>query len=113
MVKVSTELSGLDLCFQVAIRCRKDPHIHGYFSAATKTIISDSIQHTQQLSLYFRVQFANFVEKQGAMVREFKKTRLGRFGAAECALFIAKEFAFDEVFRQGSAINVNKWLATA
>src|SRR5207253_7876779 len=97
MVKVSTELSGLDLCFQVAIRCRKDPHIHGYFSAATKTIISDSIQHTQQLSLYFRVQFANFVEKQGAMVREFKKrseehtSELQSRGHLVCRLLLEKK----------------------
>ena len=46
-------------------------------------------------------------------MRQLEQARLGCIGAAEGALFVTKEFAFHQVFGQGSTVDFNKGLAAA
>ena len=45
MIKIPAEFAALYFLFQIAIRSRDDPHVHGHLPAAAQAIVGDSIQH--------------------------------------------------------------------
>src|SRR5580704_2325718 len=76
-----------------------------------QTIVGSAVQYAQQLDLNVGWQFADFVQKERALVGQLEKSRLGVVGPAECPFFIAKQLALHQMFGQSRAVDVNPGFA--
>src|ERR1700732_127664 len=69
------------------------------------------LQNTQQLGLKDGRKLANFIQKNGAAFGNFEKSFFLGNGAGECALFVAKQFALQQSFGKGGAVQGYKRLS--
>lgn len=65
-------------------------------------------QETEQLHLHRFVQFAEFVEEQRAAISDFQQPFAAHVGSGERPFAMSEELAFDELFRQRSAVDRDK-----
>ena len=63
------------------------------------------LQHAHQLDLRARRHVADFIEKNGAVVGLLEAADAPGFRAGERAAFVAEQFAFQQGFRDGRAID--------
>ena len=71
------------------------------------------LQRAQQLHLRVERQFADFVEEQRAAIGFLELADALVDGAGEGALLVAEQDAFDEIFRDGAAVDGDERLAGA
>ena len=65
-------------------------------------------QYTQQFYLHVQRHFANFVKKQRSTIGCFKTSFSVFNRTGKRALAVAKELAFNQAFRNGSAVDGNE-----
>ncbi len=63
------------------------------------------LEETEELDLERERNFADFVQEEGAAAGAFKAAFALGMGAGEGAFFVAEQFAFEEGFRNGAAID--------
>src|SRR5439155_9759852 len=68
------------------------------------------LQGVQQSGLPRKRKLANFIQKNGPRTGGFESAFLLPVRAGEGAAFITEQFAFDQVFRYGSAVDDNERL---
>ncbi len=105
VIQVFPETPFIDFLFQVSVGGRNHPHINGNLAGRTNRIDGSFLQDTQQLHLHVHGHVANFIEKEGAAMGQLKATQAVRHGARERAFSVTKEFALQEFFRDGAAID--------
>src|SRR5690349_8302963 len=94
-------------CLEILIGGGNDANVHLNLAVTAQAVERLPIQHAEQFHLRLQLQLANFVEEERALVGEFEQAGLRRISAAERAFLIAKQFAFDQIFRQSSAIDIH------
>ena len=62
------------------------------------------LQHPEKLRLRRRAHLADFVEEEDAAGGELDLSGLGLLRAGERAAFVAEELRFEELLRQGRAV---------
>ncbi len=82
-------------------------HVDLHGTRAANPLQFALLQHTQQLGLEGRRDFADLVEEDGAAVGRFETSAPRRHGSGEGALFVAEQFRFEQVFRQRSAVEAH------
>jgi hypothetical protein len=65
------------------------------------------LQHPEQFDLDIQGNFADFVEKNRAAIRQFETTDAFGDGAGERAFFVAEQFTFNQAGRQRGAVDFN------
>ena len=108
MKKIFAEASFFHRQLKILIGGRDHAHVNRDFSIPTQTIIRSAVQNPQQFHLDLRLQFANFVEKNRALVGQFKQARLRGIGATEGSLLVAEQFTLHQMFGQGGAVDVHQ-----
>ena len=105
VIQIFTESSLFYFFFHIAVRRSDDAHVDvdRLFSADTDDFMI--LQHAQKLYLHARVDFADFVEKNRAFVREFETPLLHFFGSGVRAFFVTEQFAFEQRFAQSRAVH--------
>ena len=63
------------------------------------------LQHAHQLHLRAQSHVANFIEKDGAVIGLFEPPDPPRFRPSESAALVAEQFAFQQRFRNGRAVD--------
>ena len=106
--KIFAEAPFVHRQFKILIGSGNYSHINCDFSVPAQTVIWRAVQHAQQFHLDLRLQFANFVQKNRALVRQFEQTGLRAIGAAEGSLFVAEQFTFHQMFGQGGAVDIHQ-----
>src|SRR5882724_5274849 len=106
MKEILPEATVVHRSFEILISRGNDTDVDFNLAMAAKAIERLSIQHTQKFNLRLQLQFANFVQKERALVREFKQTWLRGLSSAERSLLVAEQFALDQIFRQSRAVDV-------
>jgi hypothetical protein len=106
MIQIAPEAAGFHHVLQILIGGRDDTHVHGHFAGTPQPVVRHAIQDTQKLYLHARFQFADLVQEQRPVMRQFEQPRFGGVGAAEGAFFVAKQLAFYQMLRQGGATDV-------
>src|SRR4030095_2946036 len=86
-------------------------HAQGFVPA--KAFERALLQDAQEFSLCFRRKSCNFIENDGSLAAEFEAAKFSFDGAGECAAFVAKKFAFDEMWRKRGAVNFQERSITA
>ena len=99
--------------FQRLVRGGDDAHVHLDRLVAADALERAALQHAQNFRLRRGRHVADFVEENRAFVAllEFADALDGRAG--ERAAFVAEEFAFEQLFGNGGAIDRQKRLLAA
>ena len=108
--QIFAKAAGADFALQVLVGRRDhadiDPDAGGR-ADRLKALFLDGAQH---FGLGLERHVADFVEKQRAAVGQFKFAFLGLAGAGEGSLRVAEQFALDQLFGNGGAVDLDKRL---
>ncbi len=74
MVQIGAKAPFHHLLAQIAVRRRQHPHIDPQAAVIADALNIAILQHAQQFGLQRQRQFADFVKKQGAVIRHLKFT---------------------------------------
>src|SRR5271163_3197542 len=107
MKKILAKAAGGDGSVEILIGGGDYTHVDCDLTVASQAVEGRTIQHTQQLDLRLKLQFADFVEEERALVGEFEQAGLGRIGPGEGALFITEQLALDQILGQRGAVDVD------
>ena len=113
VVQVFAELAGFHHFNHVAVGGRNQTDIHFDGFPRTHGVNLAFLNGAQQLHLHVERQFRHFIEKQGAAVGFLKFAAMLAGGAGEGAFFVAKENGFNEIFRNGTAVDRHERAAGA
>ena len=75
--------------------------------------IAAAFEHPQQLDLHLFLDFAQFVEKERAVVRVVEQARFGLIRSGKRPLFISEKFALHQMGRDGAAVDRHETTAAA
>ena len=103
--QILAELARGDGGFQRLVRGGDDAHVHLERLVAADALERAGLQHAQNFRLRGGRHVADFVEENRAFVAllEFADALVGRAG--ERAFFVAEQFAFEQLFGNGGAID--------
>jgi len=71
------------------------------------------LEHAQELDLGHGREIADLIEKDGAAVGELEASFFARDRSGKGPLFVTEEFRFDEIFRDGGAVDADEGLLAA
>ena len=108
VVEVLPEASGLHFLIEIEIGGRDHPHVYLHRGMAAHRQHLFFLQKTQQLHLQPRGNLGNLVQENRAAVGHFNQAFFIGIGPGKGAFFIAVEFAFDQLFRDGGAVDGNE-----
>ena len=83
-------------------------HVNRHFTSGTNGQDASFLQDAQQLDLHVHGQIADFVQKQGATMGQLEATETVGHGTGEGALAVTKQLAFDQLSRDGPAVDGHK-----
>src|SRR5207302_7198921 len=66
------------------------------------------LQNPKQLGLQLQRDFADFVEEESALIRQFQAPNLLADRSSKCTLLVAEQFAFQQTGGNGSAIQADE-----
>ena len=91
--------------FEVDVGGRDDAGIDGDFLASADTFDGLFLEEAEEFDLEGLGDFADFIEEEGAVAGGFDSAFALEVGAGEGSFFVAEEFAFEEGFGDGTAID--------
>jgi hypothetical protein len=113
VVEVGPEIAGGDAFPQVVMGGGDDAHVGLDQAAAAETVVFALGQHTEQARLQVERHVTDFVEKQGAAGGTLEVPGTALVGAGECAFFVAEQFRFQQVGRDGGGVDGDERTARA
>src|SRR5258706_9234915 len=108
MEEVFAELPFPSHRFQIAVRGSDNARIHRNSFGPAYALESLLLEHAQEFHLGVGWQIADFVEKEGALVGLLETADAPLVRARERAAFVTEQFAFQQVLRDGRAIDCDK-----
>src|SRR5262249_11452937 len=108
VVEVFAEFIGGDSLSQIAMRGGDQTHIDFYRFGSSDPLETPFLKDAEQLGLHRQGNLGNFVEQNRAVVGKFEAALALSNGPRIRALFVAEQFAFQQVLRQCSAIDRDK-----
>ncbi len=113
VVEIFPETSFLHALHKIGIRGSDDPDVHGDDPRVANRGEFLGLDDMEQFDLERLRQFTDLVQEQGAGVRHGDEAFLVLVGRREGAFFVAEELAFEQVLRDGPAVDGDKWLVFA
>ena len=98
---------------QVAVGGGDDAHVDLDRALGADRVDLAFLQGAQQLDLHVQRQLADLVQEQGAAVGLLELAQVLVGGAGEAALLVAEQDGFDQVLRDGAAVDGDERLAGA
>src|SRR5262245_20188770 len=108
IVEILTEPFFLNKTLQIPVSGGYDPNIYGHRGDSSDPVKFPFLQKPQELGLKFQRDIADLVEKDRAAMGQFDLARLATVCAGKRALFMAEQFALQELFRQTHGVNSDK-----
>ena len=105
VVEVEAELSLTDGLLQVLVGCGNDPDVHGNGIMAADPGNFPLFQDPEEAHLCHERHFADLVQEDRATVRLLENSQVLGLGIGESSLLMTKKFVFQQVFRNGGAID--------
>ena len=106
VVQVLAERFIADHFFQITVGGCQYPHIHRDGTIPADAGHRPLLQDAQQLYLHILRQLAHLIQKDRALVRQFKKPRLAvAVCSGKSALFIPEQLAFHQIGRDRPAVD--------
>ena len=107
-IEILPELPGRNRRAQVAVGRRDDADVHLQKGGAADALEPLLFERAEDLGLQRQRQIANLVEKQRPAVRELELAGLARSRAGKRALLVPEELGFEQVLRNGGAVDGDK-----
>ena len=104
-IEILAEFPPGDQFLEVPIGGADDAHVHLQGAGSADPFEGLGVEGAQQLDLGGEWDIAHFVQEQGATVCRFETSWLLAVGAGEGAFFVAEEFAFQQGFGKGGAVD--------
>ena len=108
VVKVGAIFFVGDEMFEVGIGGGDETDINFLSACAAEAFELLFLKDAQKLGLKVERDVADFVEKEGAFMSEFKAADALRDGAGEGTLFVAEELAFEQAGGDGGAVELDQ-----
>src|SRR6266849_6975912 len=108
IIEVAAKFAPVHHLHQITVRCRHQTNVHLMSPTAAQALELLFLQHAQQLGLQCRRYIAHFVQEERAFVGQLETANLLRDGSGEGASLVAKELTFQQIQRDGSAIQFYK-----
>src|SRR5579872_5297809 len=89
---------------QIAVGCGNYADVEINDLQSTKATMPTLLEGAQQLGLESHRQLSYFIEKEGAVIRNFHESRLRSGSSGECSFFIAEQFGFQQILGQRSTV---------
>ena len=105
VIEVLTEGTLFDHLLQILVRRCNHPHVGALHLVAAHTLEGTLLQHPQQLYLHRQRHVAYLVKKQGSTLSQLETPGPAGNGAGEGALLVSEQFAFQQLGRNGSAVD--------
>jgi len=112
-VEIFTKEFFTDAGGEIAVGGNDDAEVHVNGLRATDAFKAAFFEDAKELGLAGQGQFADFVEEEGAALREFDFADFAIAGAGEGAAFVTEEFVFEERVGNGGAIESDERLLAA
>ncbi len=106
--EILPEASRPDLVLEVAVGRGDEAHVDRDRLRPSQPLELLVLQDAQELSLELEGKLPDFVQEERAAVGQLEAARLPGEGAREGPALVAEELAFDEVGRQGGAIDLDE-----
>ena len=103
-----TRTSEIDHIGEISIGCCNDAYIGLNRLVTANSLVLVFLQDSQHFGLGGHWNFADFIQQKATSLSPFKASDALTMGSGEGTFFMAKQFAFDEVFRKSSAINTRE-----
>src|SRR5262249_24028655 len=97
-----------DFFMKILVGCSQDADVRIDRARSAQTLEFSGLEHTQQLDLNCRADFADFVEEKCPAIRKFEAAFLAGVSTSESALLVSKQFGFQQRVRQGGAANFDQ-----
>ena len=105
VVKILPEFVGLDGLLEIFVGCGENAGHEGDGASSSDSLELFLLQDSQEFGLHGRSEFADFVEEEGSIFGGFKLSLSHSDCAGVRAFFVAEEFAFEEGFGDGGAVD--------
>ena len=105
VVEVLTETTGSHFLDEVLVGGGDDAHVGGERLVGAHAGKRAILQHAQQFHLDGQRHIADFIEEKRASIRLLEAAGAACDGPGERTLLMAEEFAFEQVFGDGAAID--------
>src|SRR6187551_704458 len=107
-VEILAQLSFPQREVQIDVGRADQPEIHVHETVAANRAVLTFLQHAEQLGLKIRRHFADLVEEERSTFGHLEQADFVGVGAGERALLVAKELAFDQLFRDRRAVDLDE-----
>src|SRR5437773_955724 len=108
VVEVFAKRALFERVAQIAVGGGDDAHVHLVRLGSPQALEFALLKNSQELHLGGPRHVADFVEEDGALVRQLKFPGLRGDGAGERPFFISEELALEKVFGDGRAIDFDE-----
>src|SRR5713226_6014278 len=109
VVEVAAKFVALHHVTQIPVGRSDEPNVHLMSPSAAQAFELLFLQDTQQFGLQAWWNIAHLVQEQRPFVGQFETANLLRYGSGERASLVAKKLAFQQIERNGRAIQFNEW----
>src|SRR6266852_6586913 len=109
VVEVAAKFVALHHVTQIPVGRSDEPNVHLMSPSAAQAFELLFLQDTQQFGLQAWWNIAHLVQEQRPFVGQYETANLLRYGSGERASLVAKKLAFQQIERNGRAIQFNEW----
>ena len=113
VVKIVAQFAAGNRFFGNFVGGRQNADIHRGLHLAAQPAQFAVFENAQQFGLRGHRHFADFIQQQSSAFGQFEASRAPLQRPGECAFFVAEDFAFDQGFGNGGAIDGNEWFVPA
>ena len=108
VIKIGTELSVAHHLLQVAAGCRNEVDIHGFLADPAERPDLAIFDDFQQLGLGAQIEFADFIQKQGAAVGRLDQAELALLGVGKRPALVTEQLRLEQGCGNSGAVDFNK-----
>src|SRR4029077_2796371 len=109
IVEITAEFSSPYHLPEISMCRHNKTDVDAMCPAAAKTLEFVRLQDPQQLRLQSWRQITDFIQEQSSSVGHFETSNLLGDSSGERTLLMPKQFAFQQVKRNGGATQADKW----
>src|SRR5437899_9481459 len=106
VVEVDAKFAPLHHLRQITVRCSHQPNVHLVSPSAAQALELLFLQDTEQFGLQCQRNIAHFIQEERAFVGQLETANPLRYGSGERDFLVAKKLTFQQIQRNGSAIQL-------
>ena len=110
VIEIFTEIPLPDFLLQIPVGGGGDPDVHLNIPEPADPLEAAVLQKGEKLCLHGERHLPDLVQEDGPSVCQFHKPFLGTGGAGEGAFFVTEKLGFQQVFRNGAAVDLHEGL---